>query len=82
MVGVNLESVYCYVWIDSNHVFVRPSKAVIALLEELDEYEVEFRAESCTNLNLVVWEVRVYTNIIELVNPWLIGIRVLNRGRL
>ena len=41
MVGVDLESVHCYVWVDSCHVLVGPSKAIVVLLEELDECELE-----------------------------------------
>ena len=54
MVGVYLESVYCYIWVNSSHVLVGPSKAIVVLLEELDEYKTEFRAEAHSNLNLVV----------------------------
>ena len=45
MVGVDLESVYCYLWVDSSHVLVGLSEAIVVLLEDLDECEVEFRAE-------------------------------------
>ena len=41
MVGVDLESVYCYVRVDSSHFLVGPSKAIVVLHEELDEYEPE-----------------------------------------
>ena len=44
MVGVDMESVHCYLWIDSSHVLVGPSKAIVVLLEELDECEAEFEA--------------------------------------
>ena len=37
MVRVDLESVHYYVWVDSSHVLVEPSKAIVVLLEELDE---------------------------------------------
>ena len=36
MIGIDLEPVYCYVWVDSSHVLVGPSKAIVVLLEELD----------------------------------------------
>ena len=42
MVKVDLESVHCYVWVDSFHILVGPSKAIMVLLEELDECEPEF----------------------------------------
>ena len=42
MVGVDLEFVHCYLWVDSNHVLVGPSKAIVVLLEEIDECEPEF----------------------------------------
>ena len=41
MVEVDLEFVHCYVWVDSCHVLVGPSEAILVLLEELDEYEPE-----------------------------------------
>ena len=44
MVGVDLESVHCYLWVDSSHVLVGPSKAIVVLLEELDECEPELGA--------------------------------------
>ena len=37
MVKVDLEPMYYYVKVDSGHVFVRPSEAIVVLLEELDE---------------------------------------------
>ena len=37
MVGVNLEPMYRYFRVDSGHVLVRPSKAIVVLLEKLDE---------------------------------------------
>ena len=41
MVRVDLESMYYYVLVDSNHILMGPSKAIVVLLEELDEYEAE-----------------------------------------
>ena len=41
MIGVDLEFVYCYVWVNSSHVLMGQSKAIVVLLEELDECEVE-----------------------------------------
>ena len=37
VVRVDLELVYCYIRIDSSHVFVKPNKAIVTLFEELDE---------------------------------------------
>ena len=37
MVRVNLELVYRYFRVDSDHIFVRTSEAIVVLLEELDE---------------------------------------------
>ena len=54
MVRVNLEPVYRYFKVDSGHVFVRPSEAIVVLLEELDECKTEFGAEVGSNLDLVV----------------------------
>ena len=42
VIGVNLEFVYSYVQIDSCHVLVGPSEAIMVLLEELDECQTEF----------------------------------------
>ena len=72
MVGVNLEPVYCYFRVDSGHVFVRPSEEIVVLLEELDEYKVEFRDEACSNLDLVVRVVGMDADIIEFVYACLI----------
>ena len=54
MVRVNLESMHCYVWVDSCHVLVGPSEAIVVLLEELYECKAEFGAEACSNLDLMV----------------------------
>ena len=61
---------------------MRPSKPIMALLKELNEYEAEFRAEACSNLDLVIWIVRMDAHIIKLVYSRLIGLRVLSRDRL
>ena len=82
MVGVDLELVYGYFRINSGHVFVRPSEAIMVLLEELNECTVEFRAEACSNLDLVVWVVGMDADIIEFIYAWLIGLQMLNQGRL
>ena len=65
MVGVDLESVHCYVWIDSCHVLVGPSKAIVMLLEELDECELELCAEACSNLDFVVRIIVLDTDVVE-----------------
>ena len=44
MVEVDLESVHCYVWVDSCHVLVGPSKAIVVLREEFNECEPELSA--------------------------------------
>ena len=54
MVGVDLESVHCYVWVDSYHVLVGRSKAIVVLHEELNECEPELCTEACPNLDFVV----------------------------
>ena len=41
MFGVDLESMYCYLWVDSSHVLVGPSEAIVVLLKELDKCELE-----------------------------------------
>ena len=82
MVGVNLEPMYRYFRVNSGHVFVRPSEAIMVLLEELDECKTEFRAEACSNLDLMVWVVRMDVNIIEFVYAQLIGLWMLSQGRL
>ena len=67
MVGVDLESVYCYVWVNSSHVLVGPSKAIVVLLEELDEYKAEFRARARSNLDLVVRVIGMIVDIVKFI---------------
>ena len=67
MVGVDLESVHCYVWVDSCHVLVGPSKLIVVLLEELYECELELCAEVCSNLDFVVQKMGVDTDVVEFV---------------
>ena len=69
---VELEPVYCYVRVDSSHVFVRPSKAIVVLFEELDECEVHLIAETCSDLDFVIWKVKMDANIIKLIYAQLI----------
>ena len=54
VVKFDLELVYFYVRVDFGHVFVRPSEAIVVLLEELNEGKAWFRAEACPNLNFVI----------------------------
>ena len=82
VVGVDLEFVYRYVQIDSCHVLVGPSEAIVVLLKELDECQTEFQVEACSNLDFVVWIVQMDVDIVEFIYPRLIQFRVLNRGRL
>ena len=72
MVGVDLESMHCYLWVDSSHVLVGQSKAIVVLLEELDECEAEFEAEACSNLDLVVRVIGMNVDIVEFIYAWLI----------
>ena len=82
MVGVGLESVYCYVWVDSCHVLVGPRKAIVVLREELNEYEPELCAESCPDLDFVVRIVGVDADVIEFIYARLVRLRMLIRSRL
>ena len=72
MVGVDLEPMYCYVWVNSNHVLVGPSKTIVVLLEELDECESELGAEACSNLDFMVWIVGMDADVVKLVYAWLV----------
>ena len=82
MVEVDLESVHCYVWVDSRHVLVGPSKVIVVLLEELDECESELCTEACPNLDLVVQIVGMDSDVIAFIYARLIWLRMLSRGRL
>ena len=82
MVGVDLESIHCYVWVDSRHVLMGPSKAIVVLHEELDECELELYAETCPNLDFVVWIVGMDADVVEFIYTRLIWLRMLSRGRL
>ena len=53
MVGVDLESVHRYVWVDSFYVLVVSSKAIVMLSKEFDECEPEICTEACPNLDFV-----------------------------
>ena len=67
MVGVDLESVHGYVWVDSCHVLMGPSKAILVLLEELDECEPELCTEVCPDLDFVVRIVGIDADVIEFI---------------
>ena len=67
MVRVDLESVHCYVWVDSCHVLVGPSKAIVVLHEEFDECETEFCTEACPNLDFVVRIVGMDADVVEFI---------------
>ena len=82
MVGVNLEPVYRYFRVNSCYVFVGPSKAIVVLLEELDECESELCAEACPNLDFVVQIVGMDADIVEFVYARLIQLLMLSRGKL
>ena len=82
MVGVDLESVHRYVWIDSCHVLVGPSKAIVVLRQELDECKPELCAESCPDLDFVVWIVRMDADVVKFIYAWLVRLRRCIRSRL
>ena len=82
MVRINLEFVYCYIRTDSSHVLMGPSKAIMVLLEELNECEAEVRAEACSNLDFMVWVVGVDANSVKFVFAWMIRLYMLSKGRL
>ena len=79
MVGVDLESMHCYVWVDSCHVLVGPNKTIVVLREEFDECESELGTEACPNLDFVVRIVGMDADVIEFVYARL---RMLSRGGL
>ncbi len=82
MVGVDLESVHCYVRVDSCHVLVGPSEAIVVLLEELDEREPKLCAEAGPNLDFVVRIVGVDADVVEFIYARLVRLRILIRSRL
>ena len=82
MIWVDLEHVYCYFRVDSGHVLVGPSEAIVVLLEELDECKAEFGAEACYNLDLVVQVIGMNADIVEFTYSRLIRLQMLSRCRL
>ena len=58
------------------------SKAIMVLLEELDEYESEFKAEARSNLDLVVQVIGMNAYIIKFIYARLIRLWILSRDRL
>ena len=73
---------HCYVWVNSCHVLVGPSKAIVVLLEELDEYELELCAEACPNFEFVVRIVGMYADIVKFFYARLVRLRMLIWSRL
>ena len=67
MVGVDLESVDRYVWVDSCHVLVGPCKAIMVLREEFDECETELCTEECLDLDFVVQIVGMNADVVKFV---------------
>ena len=59
---------------------MRPSEAIVVLLEELDECKAEFGAEAHSNLDLVVRVIGMNADIIEFVYARLIWLQLLNIG--
>ena len=82
MVEVDLESVHCYIWIDSYHVLVGPSKAIVVLLEELNERKSELCDEACPNLDFVVRIIGMDADIVKFIYARLVWLRMLIRSRL
>ena len=82
MAGVNLESVHCYVWVDSYHVLVGPSKKIVVLREEFNECELELCTEACPDFDFVVRIVGMDVDVVKFVYARLIRLRMFNRGRL
>ena len=72
MVGVDLEYVDRYVWIDSCHVLVGLGEAIVVLCEEFDECEPELYTEACPDLDFVLRIVGMDVDIVEFVYAWLI----------
>lgn len=77
-----MEPMYSYFRVDFGHFLVRPSEEIVVLLKELNEYKAEFRAEACSNLDLVVLVVGMDADIIEFVYARLIQLQMLSWGRL
>ena len=71
-----------YVWIDSCHVLVGPSKAIVVLREEFNECEPELCTEACPDLDFVVQIVGMDAYVIEFVYARLIQLQMLSRGKL
>ena len=67
MVKVELELVNHNILVDTSHVHVGPGKAVMVMLEELDECRAKVKYESSANMNLVIWKVWIDRDIIQFV---------------
>ena len=72
----------CYVRVDTRHVLVGPGKAIVVLSEECDECEPELCAETCPDLDLVVWIVRVDADVVEFIYARLVRLQMLIQSRL
>ena len=82
MFRVDLELVHYFIWVDASHVLVELSEAVLVLLEEFKECIAEVELKLYADLDLMIWKVRVDGTIIQLISAWLIGVYILNWGRL
>ena len=81
-VEVDLKLVYRNFRVNSSHVLVGLSKAIVVLFEELDMCKAEFGAEACSNLDLMVRVVGMDADIVKFIYTQLIGLWMLSRGRL
>ena len=77
MVGVDLEYVDRYVWIDSCHVLVGPGEAIVVLCEEFDECEPELYTEACPSLDFIVRIVRIDTDVVDFIYARLVQLWML-----
>ena len=82
MVRIDLESVHCYVRVDSCHVLVGPSKAIVVLREEFNECKPEFCTEVCPDLDFVVRIVGMDADVVEFIYARLVRLRMHIRSRL
>jgi len=78
MVKVDLESMYCYLWVNYSHVLVEPNEAIVVLFKELDEYKAEFGAEACSNLDLVVRVIGMNVDTVKFIYAWLVWLWILS----
>ena len=64
MVQVYLELMNHHLCVNFGHVSVRPVKAIMVLLKEVDEVFTEIWLQMSSNMNFVIRQVRVNGNII------------------